>query len=195
MYNALASSEKPGSMGSTRLHMDMADAVNIMTFACKTPAGADGYAAWDIFKADDADKLRKFLRDKFTVPPQHDPIHSQQYYLDSTLRRQLYEKYGVMSHRIYQQPGQAVFIPAGCAHQVRHPLAPPVCRATSDLVSWVIGCQPRRLRQGCDRLREPRECRAMRAPDARVPGTEPVTCLEGGRSPAPHDDVVRLALV
>lgn len=118
MYNALASTDKPGSMGSTRLHMDMADAMNIMTWAAPTPDGADGYAVWDIFRAEDADNVRLFLRDKFTIPPQHDPIHAQQYFLDAALRQQLFEKYGVKSHRIYQRPGQAVFIPAGCAHQV-----------------------------------------------------------------------------
>jgi lysine-specific demethylase 3 len=118
MYNALASSEKEGTKGSTRLHMDMADAVNIMTYASITPTGGEGYAAWDIYKPEDAETIRKFLRDRFTTPQQQDPIHSQQYYLDTTLRRQLYEKTGVASHRIYQRAGEAVFIPAGCAHQV-----------------------------------------------------------------------------
>jgi len=33
------------------------------------------------------------------------------------LRRKLFEKYRVQSWRIYQKPGDAVFIPAGCAHQ------------------------------------------------------------------------------
>jgi lysine-specific demethylase 3 len=119
MYNAMASNETQGSKGTTRLHMDMADALNIMTFASPAPDGSPGTAAWDLFRAEDSDKIRKFLRKKFQGTFQHDPIHSQQIYLDSTLRRQLLDDFGVKSHRIYQRPGEAVFIPAGCAHQVR----------------------------------------------------------------------------
>ncbi|KAG8218303.1 hypothetical protein J3R82DRAFT_3917 [Butyriboletus roseoflavus] len=118
MYNAMASFESAGSKGSTRLHMDMADAVNIMTYATPTPDGKSGCAAWDLFRACDADKLRLFLRRKFKGSYQHDPIHSQQFYLDSALRKELFDLYGIRSHRIYQKPGEAVFIPAGCAHQV-----------------------------------------------------------------------------
>ncbi|KAL4241200.1 Histone demethylase JHDM2-like protein [Abortiporus biennis] len=118
MYNAMASFESQGSKGSTRLHMDMSDAINIMTYAAVTPDGKPGSAAWDLFKAEDSAKLRKFLKKKFKGQYQHDPIHSQQFYLDSHLRQELYEDYGVKSHRIYQKPGDAVFIPAGCAHQV-----------------------------------------------------------------------------
>lgn len=120
MYNAMASFESAGSKGSTRLHMDMADAVNIMTYASPTPDGKPGSAAWDLFRACDADRLRVFLRRKFKGSYQHDPIHSQQIYLDSTLRKELFDMYGIKSHRIYQKPGEAVFIPAGCAHQVRY---------------------------------------------------------------------------
>ncbi|TBU31981.1 Clavaminate synthase-like protein [Dichomitus squalens] len=118
MYNAMASFESQGSKGSTRLHMDMADAINIMAYASPTPDGRPGCAAWDIFRAEDTPKLRKFLRKKFKGQYQHDPIHSQQFYLDSTLRQELYKDYGVHSHRIYQRPGEAVLVPAGCAHQV-----------------------------------------------------------------------------
>ncbi|TFY69492.1 hypothetical protein EVJ58_g372 [Rhodofomes roseus] len=118
MYNAMASFEAHGSKGSTRLHMDMADAVNVMLYAARTPDGRPGCAAWDLFKAEDAIKLRKYMRKKFKGHFQHDPIHSQQFYLDSEHREELFKEYGVKSHRVYQQPGEAVFIPAGCAHQV-----------------------------------------------------------------------------
>jgi len=50
--------------------------------------------------------------------PEQDPIHTQGFYLDSIKRKELYDEFGVHSHRIHQHPGQAVFIPAGCAHQV-----------------------------------------------------------------------------
>lgn len=167
MYNALASSQEVGSKGSTRLHMDMADALNVMLSATICEDGTEGYAVWDLFRAEDSDKIRAFLKKKFgyggtangstgssngakknanangangsaaagsggnagekarathAVPPVqmigHDPIHGQQFYLDVELRRQLLEEFGVQSYRIYQRPGDGVFIPAGCAHQV-----------------------------------------------------------------------------
>jgi len=98
--------------------MDMADAVNIMLYAAPRPDGGDGVAAWDIYQADDAQKIRNFLRKHFVEARGIDPIHSQLFYLDSELRSKLHKEYGVVAHRIYQRPGDAVFIPAGCAHQV-----------------------------------------------------------------------------
>ena len=41
------------------------------------------------------------------------PIHVQQTYLDVELREQLRTEKGVVSWRIWQKPGQVVFIPAG----------------------------------------------------------------------------------
>ncbi|CAE6469855.1 unnamed protein product [Rhizoctonia solani] len=120
MYNAFTSSEGPGGQGSTRLHMDMADAVNIMMYASGSSDGSPGVAAWDIFRASDSDKIRAYLRRHFKdrASEFRDPIHSQLFYLDSHHRKKLYEEERVFSWRIYQRPGDAVFIPAGCAHQV-----------------------------------------------------------------------------
>ncbi|KAF8516634.1 hypothetical protein JB92DRAFT_3309464 [Gautieria morchelliformis] len=118
MYNAFASSEMPGAKGSTRLHMDMADAVNIMLYSANRPDGGEGMAAWDIFRAEDTYKIRRFLHKYFKGQFINDPIHSQTFYLDVHLRRQLFDEFGVSSWRLYQRPGDAVFIPAGCAHQV-----------------------------------------------------------------------------
>lgn len=56
-------------------------------------------------------------------PPDHDPIHDQSWYLDQVLRRRLYEEYGVQGWAIVQFLGDAVFIPAGAPHQVRHKFA------------------------------------------------------------------------
>ena len=129
MYNALASEDTPGTQGTTKLHMDMADAVNIMVHA--EPTGNDqGYAIWDIYRAEDSEKIREYLK-RFPCPfkmkrlpdgsiPDQDPIHIQGFYLDPNMRKELYQQYGVFSFRIRQHPGQAVFIPAGCAHQVSY---------------------------------------------------------------------------
>lgn len=118
MYNALAGREDPKGNGTTRLHMDVADAVNIMLYASKRPDGSPGCAVWDIFRAEDADKIRAFLRAKNPHAKMTDPIHSQLFFLNAQLRTELYTQYGVSSFRVYQYPGQAVFVPAGCAHQV-----------------------------------------------------------------------------
>ncbi|KAG6914045.1 hypothetical protein DXG01_002781 [Tephrocybe rancida] len=128
MYNAMATTLSAGSKGSTRLHMDMADAVNIMTYASPAPNGGPGCAAWDLFRAEDSDKLRAYLASRNTQGVSggaaqkdwtaNDPIHGQQFYLDEEMRVELWEIWGVMSYRFYQRPGEAVFIPAGCAHQV-----------------------------------------------------------------------------
>ncbi|KAJ7762764.1 hypothetical protein DFH07DRAFT_813374 [Mycena maculata] len=117
MYNANANREV-NSKGSTRLHMDMADALNIMTYAAPDPHGGEGSAAWDLFRAQDSEKIRQFLRSKYSLKT--DPIHGQTVYLDDDARRELWAEYGVKSYRVYQTVGQAVFIPAGCAHQVRN---------------------------------------------------------------------------
>ncbi|KAG8865374.1 hypothetical protein FRB96_000264 [Tulasnella sp. 330] len=117
MYNAFEASEMPGGKGSTRLHMDMADAVNIMLYASPRQDGSPGSAVWDLFQAEDAAALRNFLYRTFGSMS-IDPIHSQHYYLDADLRKELFAQEGVKSWRVYQKPGEAVFIPAGCAHQV-----------------------------------------------------------------------------
>ncbi|KAG6877450.1 hypothetical protein C0993_007134 [Termitomyces sp. T159_Od127] len=167
MYNAMATTQEAGSKGSTRLHMDMADALNIMTYAAPAPDGSQGCAAWDLFRAEDSDTIRAFLaeyvrgREAPGAAPgagagsqsagagasangsvngsvngsanggagkgkeprvdwtANDPIHGQQFYLDEEMRERLYATTGVKSYRFYQRPGEAVFIPAGCAHQVR----------------------------------------------------------------------------
>ncbi|KAK0479354.1 hypothetical protein IW261DRAFT_1480371 [Armillaria novae-zelandiae] len=117
MYNAMASNQRQGSNGSTRLHMDMADALNIMTYSCAGPDGSPGCAAWDLYRPEDNDAIRQFLKQRFGFEDQ-DPIHSQQFYLTEDLCLELWQQYHVQSYRVYQRPGEAIVIPAGCAHQV-----------------------------------------------------------------------------
>lgn len=89
----------------TRMHMDIADAINVMTYASKGKEGEEGSAIWHIYRKRDLDILRKFLKEKFGNEHSFtDPVHSQIFYLDTKLRKELFEKTGVAAHRIYQYP-------------------------------------------------------------------------------------------
>jgi hypothetical protein len=110
---ALASSQAEGFSGSTRLHCDLCDAVNIMVFS-EPPTGI---AVWHIFKAKDAPLIREYLREVFNCDFT-DPIHSQQFYLGPRHLAELKARYGIVPFVIHQAVGEAIFIPAGCPHQV-----------------------------------------------------------------------------
>jgi lysine-specific demethylase 3 len=85
--------------------MDVADAINIMLYASPRSDGQPGCAVWDLFRAEDADTIREFLKRKYEGKVMFtDPIHSQVFYLDSELRKELADKYGVVSWRVYQYP-------------------------------------------------------------------------------------------
>ena len=76
--------------------MDMADALNVMLHASSCEDGSEGYAVRDLFRAEDSDKIRSFLKKHLGFGPPPPPG----------------------SYRVYQRPGNGVFIPAGCVHQV-----------------------------------------------------------------------------
>lgn len=85
--------------------MDVADAVNLMLYASPRPDSSPGCAVWDLFRAEDADKIRQFLKQKFDRTHTFtDPIHAQQFYLDAKLRRELWDDFKVASFRVYQYP-------------------------------------------------------------------------------------------
>lgn len=87
------------------MHMDIADAINVMTYASKREDGTEGCALWHIYRKDDLDTLRKFLKEKFGHEHSFtDPVHSQIFYLDTKLRKELFDKTGVSAYRIYQYP-------------------------------------------------------------------------------------------
>lgn len=118
MYNAWPGEHTEGKKGTTCLHMDIADAVNILLYAAPRQ-GVEQAAQWDIFRAEDANAIRDFLREKHPEDVgKGDPIHAQVHFLDDDALQELYKEKGVYSWRIKQRAGQAVFIPAGCAHQV-----------------------------------------------------------------------------
>lgn len=154
MYNAYGSALHP-TKGTTNLHMDISDAVNVMVyvgipkgvvqaeetkeaFRAIDEAGCDILtrrrvrdkgempgALWHIYAPEDADKIRRLLREVAIergekIEEDSDPIHDQNWYLDGPLRERLYKSYGVEGYPIAQCLGDAIFIPAGAPHQVRN---------------------------------------------------------------------------
>lgn len=113
VYMALKSNQEDGYSGSTRLHCDLCDAINIMVFS----SPPTGVALWHIFQGADSQKIRAYIRN-FYKCTLDDPIHSQHYYLGPSDLERLGKEYGVVPYVIRQKVGEAVYIPAGCAHQV-----------------------------------------------------------------------------
>ncbi|KAJ3284134.1 hypothetical protein HK104_010078 [Borealophlyctis nickersoniae] len=132
MYNAYGSDDGENGKGTTNLHLDMADAVNVMAYASDPPRRPTGEsstaeepirpaaAVWDIYAYKDLPAIRVFLK-KYAEEQNFaydEPVHDQRFYLNSTLRERLWREHGVRGWRVYQNPGDAVYVPAGCAHQV-----------------------------------------------------------------------------
>ena len=101
--------------GSTRLHLDMTAAVNCMAWTESSDrSGAD----WLCFAAEDVDRLNEYLRNKYgIVDQQRNPVIEQNTFIDDDMLADL-RRVNIIPFVIHQQAGQAVFIPAGVAHQV-----------------------------------------------------------------------------
>lgn len=149
MYNAYGMAKCP-HLGTTNLHLDISDAVNVMVYVaydaaieadvlrCIDESDVDDVtrqriatekevpgALWHIWDACDADKIRDLLNKVAAergehVEPYHDPIHDQSWYLDNALRARLRREYCVNGFAIVQCAGDALFIPAGAPHQVQN---------------------------------------------------------------------------
>ncbi|KAL1532037.1 hypothetical protein AAHA92_32100 [Salvia divinorum] len=90
---------------------------------------AHGAAVWDIFRRQDVPMLTEYLQkhqkeffhsDNSVVNFVVHPIHDQIFYLDEKHKRQLKEEFNIEPWTFEQHLGEAVFIPAGCPHQVRN---------------------------------------------------------------------------
>jgi lysine-specific demethylase 3 len=118
MYNAQVTFQDDNHHGSTRLHLDLTDAVNIMIWASNLVDGKPGYAIWHIFAAEALPLLRRFLIEEGVFKGKGISVHSQAICMTPAVLQRLFDKYGIRPYIIHQYVGQAVYIPAGCAHQV-----------------------------------------------------------------------------
>lgn len=108
--------------GSTKLHKDVTSAVNLMVYCHdkhnKAPSDVCG-AEWLIFHHEDASKLSEYLRSRQEGAGENtDLCHGNRIFIDDDMLLEL-GKLGIKPFHITQAVGQAVFIPAGCPHQVR----------------------------------------------------------------------------
>jgi hypothetical protein len=118
LYSATASLQDNQHSGSTKLHKDLTDAVNIMAWSAPFPDKTPGDALWHIFPPWVVETLSRFLRARAGFTGPGDPVHSQTIYMTPALLELFFIEHGIRPYTVYQCPGQAVFIPAGCPHQV-----------------------------------------------------------------------------
>ena len=87
-------------------------------------------AVWDIWQRKSLHTLRAFMLETLhlmrdgrgnpvCLEAWEDPVHSQQCMLSDDLRKLLWHRHRIQAWHFEQHIGEAVFIPAGCAHQVR----------------------------------------------------------------------------
>jgi lysine-specific demethylase 3 len=120
MYIAYRSVEDDYHHGSTKLHIDMTDAINIMVWSSDCQEPRDRYALWRIFPRTSSSLVCEFLRNRAVHAFDGHPIHSQSAYFTDSMLRELEAQHGVRPFTIRQYTGDAIFIPAGCPHQVCH---------------------------------------------------------------------------
>ncbi|KAH6822285.1 hypothetical protein C2S53_010683 [Perilla frutescens var. hirtella] len=120
-----------------QVHMDANDQVQLSgrkeDAGSKMSSGslddAESGALWDIFRQQDVPKLEEYIKRHFNefrhihgnlLPEVIHPIHDQTIYLTLEHKKRLKEEYGIEPWTFVQRLGDAIFIPAGCPHQVRN---------------------------------------------------------------------------
>ncbi|CAH2069278.1 unnamed protein product [Thlaspi arvense] len=97
--------------------------------ASQSSKDVHGGAIWDIFRREDVPKLIEFLKrhkhefrhiNNQPVNSVVHPIHDQTLFLNESQKKQLKEEFDIEPWTFEQHLGEAVFIPAGCPHQVRN---------------------------------------------------------------------------
>ena len=104
-----------GGRGTTRLHLDVTDAANILTWA---PAPDEPGAIWHIFDRHDTTRVRQAIRALGLCSTEVDPIHSQSVYLGDNDLAAMAERFKVRPWTIRQRVGDLIVVPAGSLHQV-----------------------------------------------------------------------------
>ena len=145
MYIAYGSVEDDYHHGSTKLHIDMTDAVNIMVWA----SSETGYALWRIFPQAASSIVCNFLQTHAGLSGPLHPIHSQRFYFTPHMLAELERQHGIRPYTIRQHSGEAIYIPAGCAHQVRYPSC---IHSLSDVLYWKVSNQTDAIKIACDFL-------------------------------------------
>ncbi|KAI0512398.1 hypothetical protein KFK09_013037 [Dendrobium nobile] len=104
------------------------DVKSNLDYSCNSEVHCGG-AVWDIFRREDVPRLIEYLQKHWkefrhinTLPLNSivHPIHDQTLFLNERHKRQLKEEFNVEPWTFEQYLGEAVFIPAGCPHQVRN---------------------------------------------------------------------------
>ena len=116
MYVALATPSGDDRYGTTKLHIDISDTINILTWTSGSPS--DDAAIWHIIPYPALHTLREFIRNHGLYTGVGDPIHAQAVFLTDEMIQQFTTQRNFPIWKICQRLGDAVFVPAGCAHQV-----------------------------------------------------------------------------
>ncbi|XP_020574834.1 lysine-specific demethylase JMJ25-like isoform X2 [Phalaenopsis equestris] len=104
------------------------DLLNKLDHNCNSEVYCGG-AVWDIFRREDVPKLIEYLQKHWkefrhiNAHPLNSivhPIHDQTLFLNERHKKQLKDEFNVEPWTFEQYLGEAVFIPAGCPHQVRN---------------------------------------------------------------------------